>query len=214
MKTIFPKKFKITQGYSKSHGGLDIVGLAGTNIISPVNGIVKSSIWVSKEADPITWEWGNYVRVDDASGTRYFFCHMAFRAVSVGQRVSIGDRLGIMGSTGKSDGAHCHFEVRTGASASSRINPADFLGVPNRCGAYNVGSTSKWVETSEGWRYGNLKSKWKKIDGDWYYFNSKGIAVTGPQLIDGKLYWFSDKAFHGVIKECQLIETNQYGHLK
>ena len=106
MKRIFADNYKVTQNYHNGHGGLDIVGISSKNIISPVDGVVKSSTMVPKSSGDITWEWGNYVRVDDASGTRYFFCHMAFRAVSVGQRVSIGDRLGIMGSTGKSDGAH------------------------------------------------------------------------------------------------------------
>ncbi len=94
------------------HIGMDIVGLSSKNIVSPVEGVVKTSTWVSKQADPLTWEWGNYVRVDDAQGNRYFFCHMASRAVSVGQRVQVGTKLGVMGNTGYSFGAHCHFEVR------------------------------------------------------------------------------------------------------
>ena len=75
-------------------------------------------------------QWGNYVRVDDAAGNRYYFCHMDSRAVSVGQRVQVGTKLGVMGNTGLSYGAHCHFETRT--KSGTRTNPAAFLQIPNK----------------------------------------------------------------------------------
>ena len=59
--------------------------------------------------------------------------------------------------------------------------------------------------------YGEIKNAWKKIGGRWYWFDRNGIAVTGLQLINGKTYAFADKAFHGVVKECQLIMTDQNG---
>ena len=123
MKTIFREKFKVTQGYGPVHGGLDIVGLCGTDIISPVAGTVKSST-IILDKNNITWEWGNYVRVDDSEGMRYFFCHMDSRAVKVGDKVQVGDKLGAMGNTGYSFGAHCHFEVRVNGD---RVNPRSYL---------------------------------------------------------------------------------------
>lgn len=210
MRTIFPGKFKISQTFHAGHGGMDIVGLAGADIISPVNGTVKSSTIVSKSSGDITWEWGNYVRVDDANGNRYFFCHMASRAVKVGQKVKVGDKLGIMGNTGLSYGDHCHFEVRT--SKNIRTNPSTFLGIPNRCGVYIVNS-SEWKKTASGWTYGNLKNQWGKIDGRWYYFLNNGVAAKGTHIINGKVYAFASEPYNG-LKECQLIETDSKGAIK
>ena len=204
MRRIFNGNFKVTQKYHAGHIGMDIVGLSSKNIVSPVEGVVKTSTWVSKQADPLTWEWGNYVRVDDAKGNRYYFCHMDSRAVSVGQRVQVGTKLGVMGNTGYSFGAHCHFEVRT--KNNVRTNPAKFLGIPNITAVY------KWVETSKGWTYGAFKDDWAFIDGCWYYFGGDGVAYTGPQRIDGKLYCFTPKGY-GKFKECQMLKTDEYGHL-
>lgn len=205
MKRIFADNYKVTQNYHNGHGGLDIVGISSKNIISPVDGVVKSSTMVPKSSGDITWEWGNYVRVDDSAGNRFYFCHMDSRAVSVGQRVQVGTKLGVMGNTGHSFGAHCHFEVRT--AKNIRGNPAKFLGIPNTTAMY------KWVETSNGWTYGAFKGDWAFIDGYWYYFDSAGIVAKGPRLIDGKIYCFAPQSYNG-IKECQLLETDEYGHLK
>lgn len=210
MKTIFREKFKVTQGYGPVHGGLDIVGLCGTDIISPVDGVVKSSA-IILDKNNLTWEWGNYVRVDDSEGMRYFFCHMDSRAVKVGDKVQVGDKLGVMGNTGYSFGAHCHFEVRT--AKNIRVNPANVLGIPNGCGVYTVESAPKWEKTSDGWTYGGIKNAWKQIDGRWYWFDGSGIAVTGPLVVNGKTYWFASRPFHGV-KECQLLMTDANGALR
>lgn len=209
MKTIFREKFKVTQGYGPIHGGLDIVGLASPDIISPVDGVVKSSTIIT-DKNNLTWEWGNYVRVDDSEGMRYFFCHMASRAVKVGDKVGVGDRLGLMGSTGLSFGAHCHFEVRT--KKNIRVNPAKILGISNEPGTYTVEPASQWEKTSKGWRYGGVKNAWKQIDGRWYWFDGEGIAARGPRLIGGKVYWFAPDHF-GKIKECQLLMTGSNGAL-
>ena len=204
MHRIFDGNYKITQGYGSTHGGMDIVGLSSKNIISPVDGIVKSSTIITNKNN-LTWEWGNYVRVDDSAGNRYYFCHMDSRAVSAGQRVEVGTKLGVMGNTGLSYGAHCHFETRT--KGNIRTNPASFLGIPNTTAVY------KWAETAKGWTYGAFKGDWAFVDGCWYYFGGDGAAYTGPQLIDGKVYCFAPKSYNG-IKECQLLETDEYGHLK
>ena len=53
-----------------------------------------------------------------------------------------------------------------------------------------------WTKDKTGWRYKNedstyAKSQWKKIDGNWYYFDSKGYMTTGWKEINGKWYYFS-----------------------
>lgn len=204
MRRIFDGNFKVTQGFNANHGGMDIVGLSSKNIVSPIKGTVKSSTIITDKSN-LTWEWGNYVRVDDAEGNRYFFCHMESRAVKVGDKVQVGTKLGVMGNTGKSFGAHCHFEVRT--PNNIRVNPSKFLGIPNTSAVY------KWENTSKGWTYGAFKSSWAFIDGCWYYFKSDGTAAKGLQLIDGKVYCFAPQSYNG-LKECQLIETDSKGAIK
>lgn len=204
MKRIFDGSYKVTQGYGFTHGGMDIVGISNGNILSPVAGVVKSSTIVTDKSD-LTWEWGNYVRVDDAAGNRYYFCHMASRAVKAGDRVKIGDKLGVMGNTGKSFGAHCHFETRT--KSNVRTNPADFLDIPNERGMY------RWEKTAKGWTYGAFQNRWGYIDNCWYWFDGSGIAAKGPRVIGGKTYWFAEESC-GNVKECQMILTDEKGAIK
>ena len=44
---------------------------------------------------------------------------------------------------------------------------------------YDPAAASKWEKTPAGWTYGDKKSQWFKDKGIWYYFDEKGIAVTG-----------------------------------
>ena len=137
---IYAGKFKVTspfgwrvrKGQNENHKGIDVVGLENKYICAVVPGTVGSSTIITDKANT-TWEWGNYVRIDGDDGRKYFYCHMSQRLVSVGQRVKVGDLLGVEGNTGKSDGSHCHFEVRENGTS---INPAPFLGVNNAVGVY------------------------------------------------------------------------------
>ena len=93
------------------HGGLDLVGLDDTTVRMPyykgkrITGRVVRARIVTDRRDK-TWEWGWYVCVQlDAGQTPdtvnfLYFCHCAKLLVSVGQKVSSGDALGIMGNTG------------------------------------------------------------------------------------------------------------------
>ncbi|MFT4625016.1 MAG: murein DD-endopeptidase MepM/ murein hydrolase activator NlpD [Myxococcota bacterium] len=64
--------------------------------------------------------FGNYVKIEDAAGYTTYYAHMKTWsvAVAVGDRVSCGDHLGQMGSSGFSTGPHLHFEVRDPAGTS------------------------------------------------------------------------------------------------
>lgn len=138
---IYSGKFKVTSifgnrtmnGETSMHKGVDVVSLGAKNICAVAPGVVRVSTIITDRTNP-TWEWGNYVRVDGDDGRRYYYCHMDKRYVTAGQRVGIGDHLGVEGNTGHSFGNHCHFEVRDAAGKS--INPAPFLGIENRIGTY------------------------------------------------------------------------------
>lgn len=195
---IFEGRNKITSGYKlperPDHRGIDVVGLDSTVIRSPVAGVVKSSTIVTNKND-LTWEWGNYVRVDDTSGNRLFFCHMASRAVQVGQKVAPGDKLGIMGNTGYSFGAHTHFEVRK-SDGKTVIDPAAYLGIKNAVGIYEEGSTTNgWVQASNSWYWyvdgAPVASRWVQEGGWWYYVGANKKMQTGYVNINGEVFFLN-----------------------
>lgn len=193
---IFQGRNRVTSGYRLAdrpdHNGLDIVGDDSHDVLCPVAGMVKSSTIITNKADS-TWEWGNYVRVDDKDGNRLFFCHMASRAVSAGQKVNPGDKLGVMGNTGYSFGAHTHFEVRK-SDGRTTIDPAAYLGIPNAKGTY-TGGKSGWVQAASAWYWyedgAPVKNVWRKDGGWWYRLGPDGKMLTGLIEVDGKGYYLN-----------------------
>lgn len=97
--------------------------------------VVRSRIVT--DANDRTSEWGNYVCVLTDDGKYCYYCHMERRFVTAGSYVKAGDALGLEGSTGRSTGSHCHFEVRL-SDNSATINAAEYLGIPNRAGTYMI----------------------------------------------------------------------------
>lgn len=121
-------------GTKQFHTGYDLVGVGSYDICAAVGGkVVHSRIITDK--NNATWQWGNYVCIKGTDGLYYYYCHMKSRAVTAGQIVNAGDKLGVMGNTGYSFGAHLHFEVRS-ADGKKKINPETILGIPNKTGTY------------------------------------------------------------------------------
>ncbi len=121
-------------GEKQFHGGYDMVGVGSDHICAVVGGTVVHSRIITDKSNP-TWQWGNYVCIRGEDGKLYYYCHMKSRAVTAGQSVKAGDKLGVMGNTGYSFGAHLHFEVREGSKA---ISPEGILGIPNKTGIYSL----------------------------------------------------------------------------
>ena len=101
----------------KFHGGLDIPGSYGSAIVAANSGKV---IWAGNRGD----SYGNYVIIDHGGGVSTLYGHSSKVLVSTGQRVSRGQRIANVGSTGRSTGPHCHFEVRINGS---RVNPNPYV---------------------------------------------------------------------------------------
>lgn len=134
MNGCFKGKYKVTSGYKlperPAHKGIDMVGLDDKTVYAPCDGVIGASTIVTNKAS-ITWEWGNYVRIDTSDGLWWsYFAHLETRFVTKGQKVKKGDKIGIMGNTGKSTGAHLHLEVRK-KGTSIAVNPADVFDIPN-----------------------------------------------------------------------------------
>ena len=123
-------------GVSGWHAGVDLVGVDEKLIRAPCDATVGVSTIIDRAHDnTLTWQWGNYVRLDCAGGMRIYLCHMEQRLVSAGQTVKAGDVLGVEGNTGYSVGSHCHFEVRL-AGMNTGTDPTPYLGITNALGTY------------------------------------------------------------------------------
>ena len=145
MNSCFNGNFKLTSPYgdrilngkSEFHAGVDLVGVDDTTVYAPCDAVVIVSQMVTDKKNR-TWEWGNYVCLASLDGMYHIYiCHLAERSVMQGQKVKKGDKIGVMGNTGYSFGAHTHFEVRR-AGTTSKINAAQYIGIPNREGVYRT----------------------------------------------------------------------------
>lgn len=129
-----PYGSRTLNGVAGWHNGVDLVGQSEKIIRAPCDATVGVSTMIPQETDKtLTWQWGNYVRLDCAGGMRIYLCHMSQRLVSAGQTVKTGDPLGIEGSTGYSFGNHCHFEIRIN---NTPVDPTPYLGISNTAGVY------------------------------------------------------------------------------
>lgn len=103
-------------GRTRMHSGVDFAGSSGTPIRSTADGVVKTAGWQGG--------YGNAVVIEHAFGVETLYAHLSRINVSAGQRVSRGDVIGGMGTTGRSTGVHLHYEVRVGGSA---VNPMSYI---------------------------------------------------------------------------------------
>ena len=95
--------YKVT----KFHAGLDFTAPQGTPIYATADGVVK-------EADYNAGGFGNHVIISHGYGYETLYGHMYRIKTKVGARISRGEVIGYVGSTGKSTGPHCHYEVHKG----------------------------------------------------------------------------------------------------
>lgn len=161
LKSPYRGRFKVSQIYKgASHKGLDLVGLDSKNIYSTVNGTVEAA---RHDTHP-TGGMGLYIRIrEDGTNRRFYFAHLSEALVKAGQRVSVGDRIGIEGSTGNSTGSHLHYEVRIEPSNATFLDVAKISGIPNRLGVYKMPDIKEIVVT-----IGSTVVKAKLIDGVTY----------------------------------------------
>lgn len=131
-----PFGWRTMNGERVYHKGIDLVGTDKT-VRAVVGGVVGQSILITDPKNR-TSEWGNYVRVDGEDGRLYYYCHLSKRLVDRGAKVSVGDAIGIEGSTGKSTGSHLHFEVRENGKS---IDPTTIIGIRNAVGTVQAAKT-------------------------------------------------------------------------
>lgn len=103
-------------GQRAFHSGLDIVAPKGTRVQAPADGVVT-------KAGPETG-YGNVVYVSHGNGLSTRYGHLDGFAVRAGQEVARGEILGYIGNTGRSLGAHLHYEVLLN---NTKVDPARYI---------------------------------------------------------------------------------------
>lgn len=103
-------------GQRAMHEGIDFNAETGTPVVAAADGVVLSAGWQS--------DFGNMIEVDHGDGLTTRYAHLSRMNAKAGSLVKRGERIGAVGSTGRSTGSHLHFEVRMLGVAQ---NPASFL---------------------------------------------------------------------------------------
>jgi murein DD-endopeptidase MepM/ murein hydrolase activator NlpD len=99
---------------TKFHKGLDFTAPQGTPIYATANGTVKLAEFSASG-------FGNHVVLDHGYGYETLYGHMVRIKAQVGQTVKRGELIGWVGTTGKSTGPHCHYEVHKDGEAVDPI---------------------------------------------------------------------------------------------
>lgn len=101
-------------GYAKAHKGVDFAAPRGTPIKAAGDGVIE-------RASPYG-SFGNYIRIRHANGYQTAYAHLNgfARGVRAGKRLTQGDIIGYVGTTGRSTGPHLHYEVHYKGQA---VNP-------------------------------------------------------------------------------------------
>ncbi len=102
-------------GKRTMHHGMDFTGQVGADIFVTGDGIVI-------EAGYSFYGYGNRVTIDHGFGYKTVYAHLKDIHVEVGQEVTRGDIIGTLGNTGRSTGAHLHYEVRLNNRPVDPIN--------------------------------------------------------------------------------------------
>ncbi|MGV6803731.1 MAG: DUF5930 domain-containing protein [Ruegeria sp.] len=107
-------------GGRRMHKGTDFAAPTGTDIFATADGVVTHAGWQSG--------FGKLVKIKHAFGIETYYAHNTNIRVKVGQRVSRGDHIADMGSTGRSTGTHLHYEVHVNGKP---VNPMTYIKAAN-----------------------------------------------------------------------------------
>ena len=102
--------------WGRMHYGLDYAASTGTTIRAADGGTVVSAGW--------SGAYGYRIVIDHGGNMKTLYAHCSALYVSAGDKVYKGQKIGAVGSTGRSTGPHCHFEVFINGK---NVNPASYV---------------------------------------------------------------------------------------
>ncbi|GAA0653996.1 M23 family metallopeptidase [Brevundimonas lenta] len=105
-------------GKTRRHEGVDIAAPQGTSVYTAAEGRVLRTGYDAGG-------YGRFIEVLHPNGMSTLYGHLSRVDVASGDAISTGERIGLVGSTGRSTGPHLHFEVRRDGS---QINPVQVMG--------------------------------------------------------------------------------------
>ena len=103
-------------GHKAFHEGLDFPAAMGTPIFAAADGIVSTVEHAGA--------YGNLLKIDHGSGLETRYAHNSRILVKVGDRINKGQKIALVGSTGRSTGPHLHYEIRLHGNA---LDPRQYL---------------------------------------------------------------------------------------
>jgi murein DD-endopeptidase MepM/ murein hydrolase activator NlpD len=99
------------------HAGIDFTASRGVEVYATADGVIESVI---REI----WGYGQHIIINHGNGYKTLYGHLSKFKVKKGQKVTRGQLIGLVGSTGKSTGPHLHYEVHRNGE---KLNPAFFF---------------------------------------------------------------------------------------
>lgn len=103
-------------GHRAFHEGLDFPAAVGTAVYAAADGIVTTAVQ--------TPDYGNLLKIDHGSGLETRYAHNSRLLVKSGERVMKGQKIALIGNTGRSTGPHLHYEIRLNGNP---LDPREYL---------------------------------------------------------------------------------------
>ncbi len=98
------------------HNGVDLAAPLGEAVYAVMDGVVEKNVYSTS--------YGNYLQLRHEDGSVTLYAHLQYAFVREGEIVAVGTQIGTVGSTGRSTGAHLHFES---ISENINLNPASLV---------------------------------------------------------------------------------------
>ena len=124
--SIWPAKGRLSSGFGYRispftgerdfHNGIDIAAKKNSPVVAPADGVVSSVDW-----NPLS---GNVIFVKHRNGLRTKYCHLQKATVKEGQYVKRGEKIALVGNSGRSTGPHLHYEVHL---KGVPVNPLKYI---------------------------------------------------------------------------------------
>jgi len=109
-----PRRFHPILKRWRQHEGIDFIAPTGTSVFASADGVIKSA--------RVSDSFGRVVEIDHGYGLVTLYAHLSKIKVKFGQKITRGQVIGLVGSSGLSSGAHLHYEVHVSNVAVDPVN--------------------------------------------------------------------------------------------